>query len=113
MLMLTLSLLIYISAEVARTHISDLLKQLHTEEDITSAQLLQVSVCMHVHVCGCVCSSFISSQAINSVMSRSGDLDSDLSQWKTYLAGFIARAIAQVTIVCDHVTMHGQYTHQS
>ncbi|XP_064400666.1 eukaryotic translation initiation factor 4 gamma 2-like isoform X1 [Halichondria panicea] len=60
-------------SEDDRTRISDLIKQLHSEELVTAQHFLQ---------------------AVGKVLSSAGDYETSLPQYKTYLAGFMARAIA-------------------
>lgn len=75
-----------------RTRVSQLVQQLHSEQLITSEDFVQVPIHLHIFTL------HTPSQAVGRVLSSAGDYETSLPQYKMYLAGFIARAIAHVSV---------------
>lgn len=69
-------------SEDDRTHVTDLLHELYSRGFITGTHFLQ---------------------AFNSIMASISDYESDLPQCKTYIAGFVARAIAKNMVTLAEV----------
>ena len=91
--MCVLFVVLLVMAEDDRTHVSYLFKKMKDDNLITSEEFYEVCA-EYFHVV--LVDECLLFQVLSGVLSSANDVEVSLPQCKTYIAGFIARGIAQV-----------------